>query len=72
MATERATVVGGGTVTPAMVAALRQLGAAMKRKRGSVSVEMVFVHLSPDAGILAQAVAPGVRAPAWERFVSVL
>lgn len=60
------------TVTPAMTAALRQLGAAMKGKRGRASVEMLLVHQSPDAGTATQAVAPGVRAVAWQRFVAEL
>lgn len=62
----------GRTVTPAMTAALRQLGAAMKRKRRQGSVEMFLVHQSPDAGTSTQAVAPGVRALAWQRFVAEL
>lgn len=60
------------SVTPAMTAALRQLGAAMKGKRGRGSVEMLLVHQSPDAGTSTQAVAPGVRALAWQRFVAEL
>ena len=60
------------SVTPAMAAALRQLGAAMKGKRGRASVEMLLVHQSPDAGTSTQAVAPGVRALAWQRFVAEL
>lgn len=60
------------TVTPAMAAALRQLGAAMKGKRGRGSVEMLLVHQSPDAGTPTQAVAPGVRALVWQRFVAEL
>jgi predicted AAA+ superfamily ATPase len=60
------------TVTPAMTAALRQLGAAMKGKRGRASVEMLLVHQSPNAGTSTQAVAPGVRALAWQRFVAEL
>lgn len=62
----------GRTVMPAMAAALRRLGAAMKRKRGRASVEMVLVHQSPDAGTSTQAVAPGVRALAWQGFVAEL
>ena len=60
------------TVTPAMAAALRQLGAAMKGKRAWASVEMALVHQSPDAGISTQAVAPGVRALTWQRFAAEL
>ena len=62
----------GRSVTPAMAAALRQLGAAMKRKRGRASVEMLLIHQSPDAGTPTQAVAPGVRALTWQRFVAEL
>lgn len=60
------------SVTPAMAVALRQLGAAMKGKRGRAAVEMLLVHQSPDAGTSTQAVAPGVRALAWQRFVAEL
>lgn len=62
----------GRSVTPAMAAGLRQLGAAMTGKRGRASVEMRLVHQSPDAGTSTQAVAPGVRALAWQRFVAEL
>jgi predicted AAA+ superfamily ATPase len=59
--------------TPQMAASLRQLGAAMKRKRGStVTMEMLPVHQAPKAGTSTQAVAPGVRALPWERFVAEL
>lgn len=60
------------SVTPAMAAALRQLAAAMIGKRGRASVEMLLVHQSPEAGTSTQAVAPGVRALAWQRFVAEL
>jgi predicted AAA+ superfamily ATPase len=61
------------TVTPQMAASLRQLGAAMKRKRGSrVMIEMLLVHQAPKAGTSTQTVAPGVRALPWERFVAEL
>jgi len=61
------------TVTPQMAASLRQLGAAMKRKRGSkIMMEMLLVHQAPKAGTSTQTVAPGVRALPWERFVAEL
>jgi len=60
------------SVTPAMAVALRQLGAAMKAKRGRAAVEMLLVHQSPDAGTSTQAIAPGVQALAWQRFVAEL
>lgn len=60
------------SVTPAMAVALRQLGAAMKGKRGRTAVEMLLVHQSPDAGTSTQAIAPGVQALAWQRFVAEL
>ncbi len=62
----------GRTVTPAMAAPLRQLGAAMKKKHREKPVDMLLVHQSPTAGTLTQAVAPGVRAQAWQRFVAEL
>jgi len=61
------------TVTPQMAASLRQLGAAMKRKRGRrIMMEMLLVHQAPKAGTSTQAVAPGVRALPWQRFVAEL
>ena len=62
----------GRTVTPAMAAPLRQLGAAMKKKHPKAPVDMLLVHQSPMAGTSTQAVAPGVRALAWRRFVAEL
>jgi len=61
------------TVTPQMAASLRQLGAAMKRKRGRrIMMEMLLVHQAPKAGTSTQTVAPGVRALPWQRFVAEL
>ena len=60
------------TVTPRMAAPLQQLGAAMKKKRRNAVVEMLLVHQAPKAGTSTQAVAPGVRALAWENFVAEL
>ena len=60
------------TVMPAMAASLQQLGAAMKTKRGKAAVEMLLIHQSPKAGTSTQAVAPRVRALAWQRFVAEL
>jgi len=56
-----------------MAASLRQLGAAIKRKRGSrIMMETLLVHQAPKAGTSTQTVAPGVRALPWERFVAEL
>jgi len=56
-----------------MAVSQRQLGAAMKRKRGSrTTMEMLLVHQAPKAGASTQTVAPGVRALPWERFVAEL
>ena len=62
----------GRTVTPAMTAALRQLGAAMKKKHPRTPVDMVLVYQPPTAGASTRAVAPGVQALPWQEFVATL
>ena len=61
------------TVTPAMAAPMRRLAEAMKKKRPrAIRVEMSLVHQSPKNPMQTQAVAPGVRAWAWQDFVRQL
>ncbi len=61
------------TVTPAMAAPMRRLAEAMKKKRPrAIRVEMSLVHQSPKNPVETQAVAPGVRAWAWQDFVRQL
>jgi predicted AAA+ superfamily ATPase len=62
----------GRSVTPGMAAPLQQLGAAMTKKGGKTPIEMLLVHQAPNAGNVTPAVAPGVRALAWQRFVAEL
>jgi predicted AAA+ superfamily ATPase len=63
----------GRTVTPAMAASLQRLAQAMKRKRTqATAVSMFLVHQSPKAGTPTQAVAPGVRALPWQKFLEEL
>lgn len=62
----------GRTVTPAMTAALRQLGAAMEKKHPRTPVDMVLVYQPPTAGASTRAVAPGVHALPWQEFVATL
>lgn len=63
----------GRTVTPAMAAPMRRLAEAARKKRpkGTV-IDMVVVHQPPRALESLSAVAPGVRALPWRRFVEGL
>ena len=61
------------TVTPAMAAPMRRLAEAFKKKRPrGIRVEMSLVHQSAKTPVAIQAVAPGVRAWAWQEFVRQL
>jgi hypothetical protein len=61
------------TVTPAMVASMQRLAAAIGKQRGKgTPVEMFLVHQAPTAGVRSEAVAPGVRALAWRDFLEVV
>ena len=61
------------TVTPAMAAPMRRLAEAFKKKRPrGIRVEMSLVHQSAKTPVAIQAVAPGVRAWAWQQFVRQL
>lgn len=59
------------TVSPAMAMPMQRLAEAVRKKRvaGTV-VDMFLVHQQPKANSLTQAVAPGVRALAWQDFLS--
>lgn len=61
------------TVSPAMAAPMQRLAEALKRKRQKpVEVGMFLVHREPKGGTLSEAVAPGVRAVVWRRFIENL
>jgi predicted AAA+ superfamily ATPase len=60
----------GRTVQPAMAAPMQRLAEAMKRRRTAAA--MFLVHQPPRAGATTHAVAPGVRALPWQRFVAEL
>ena len=61
------------TVTPAMAAPMQRLAEALKKKRPrGIRLEMSLVHQSPKIPVATQAVAPGVRAWAWQDFVREL
>ncbi|MEO8350552.1 MAG: ATP-binding protein [Chthoniobacteraceae bacterium] len=58
------------TVTPAMAAPMQRLAEAMgKRRAKSPPVEKLLVHQAPRTGPRIEAVAPGVRALAWQDFI---
>jgi predicted AAA+ superfamily ATPase len=61
------------TVTPAMAGPMTRLVEALKSKRPKgTRFEMHLVHEAPRAGATTEAVAPGVRAQPWKKFVSEL
>jgi uncharacterized protein len=61
------------TVTPAMAVPMQRLAEALNRKRSpGIRVEMSLVHQSSKSPVPTQAVAPGVRAWAWEDFIREL
>ncbi len=63
----------GRTVTPAMAAPMQRLAEALKRKRPEATpVAQFLVHREPKAGSPTHAVAPGVRALPWRRFLEEL
>lgn len=63
----------GRTVTPAMAMPMQRLTDAVinKRRYGTV-VEMFLVHQAPKAGVVTEAIAPGVRALKLQDFVAEL
>jgi len=63
----------GHTVTPAMAAPMKRLAEALRRKRpAGTKIEMNLVHQPPKTPAATRAVAPGVRAWAWQDFVQKL
>lgn len=61
------------TVVPAMAAPMQRLGQALRNKRAyGGGVEMFLVHQPPTTPIATTAVAPGVKAVAWQQFVREL
>jgi predicted AAA+ superfamily ATPase len=63
----------GRTVTPSMAAPMLRLATALRAGRGQAAeTKMFLVHQSPQAGAPTTAVAPGVRALPWQRFLGEL
>ncbi len=61
------------TVVPAMAAPMQRLAEALKRKRGGrTRVESLLVHQPARNAGRTTAIAPGVRALAWQDFVAEL
>lgn len=61
------------TVTPAMAGPMQRLAGALRKKRPpGTTVELHLVHQSPKSPAATHAVAPGVRAWAWQEFVRQL
>lgn len=61
------------TVTPAMAVPMQRLGQALRKKRvRGGGVEMFLVHQPSNTSIATTAVAPGVKAVAWQTFVRKL
>ena len=61
------------TVTPAMAGPMLRLAEALRRKRPTgTMVGLHLVHQSPQTPAATRAVAPGVRAWAWQDFVRQL
>ncbi|MCC7380275.1 MAG: ATP-binding protein [Deltaproteobacteria bacterium] len=59
------------TITPAMAAPMRRLADAMGDS-GPHAPSCLLVHQAPRGGVRSEAVAPGVRALAWQDFVGEL
>jgi len=58
------------TVSPAMALSMQRLAEAVKKKRlKGTAVDMFLVHQQPRTKSPTQAVAPGVRALAWQDFL---
>ena len=63
----------GSTVTPSMAAPMQRLAAALESKRRNTGATCMFlVHQSPLGGTPTPAVAPGVQALSWQRFLEAL
>lgn len=58
------------TVTPSMAGPMQRLAEALRRRRPEgAAIEMHLVHQAPKTPATTRAVAPGVRAWAWQDFV---
>ena len=63
----------GRTATPAMARPMLRLAEALRgRPGGSGAVAMSLVHRESKAGSPTEAVAPGVRALPWRKFLDVM
>lgn len=63
----------GSTVTPSMAAPMQRLATALESKRRNTGATRMFlVHQSPLGGTPTPAVAPGVQALPWQRFLEAL
>lgn len=64
----------GRTVVPAMASSLQRLGEAFRKRRGARAgvARTLLVHQRPRAGTSTRAVAPGVRALAWQELAAEL
>ena len=61
------------TVTPAMAGPMQRLAEALRKKRpAGTTIELHLVHQSPKTPAATRAIAPGVRAWAWQDFVRQL
>jgi predicted AAA+ superfamily ATPase len=60
----------GRTVTPAMTASMQRLADAHHRLDFRRKVEMFLVHRPARQPTASRAVAPGVKAVAWQEFVA--
>jgi uncharacterized protein len=59
----------GRTVTPPMAVPLQKVAAALKLKHPERKVDAVIVHEPAAGGLHTSAVAPGVRALAWQDWL---
>lgn len=63
----------GSTVTPSMAAPMQRLATALESKRRNTGATRMFlVYQSPLGGTPTPAVAPGVQALPWQRFLEAL
>jgi len=60
------------TVTPGMTVPMQRLAAAWKKHGPARQVEMYLVHEAARGGMRSGAIAPGVRAIAWQELVGML
>lgn len=62
----------GRTVTPAMAAPMQRLAEALKKRRSQTGTDLTLVYQPAKTIPPTRAVAPGVRALAWQEFVAEL